>query len=148
MTRDELDELIKRAELGDDTALEQLRTVMRTDRETWRRFGDLAQVVKQQIVSLMCGDDVVCREAISTELTALTSSLGADGSKPLHDLLVDQVVIARCDQMYHQMAAIQPRDSKRDTTYFDKRLDRAEDRFNRAIEQLQKFNIREASAGE
>ena len=140
LTRDEFDELVKQAEIGDTNALAELRALMRADAATWRRFGDLTEHVKQIFLGLMVQDSIVARESLSLELELLTRELHQGNQSPLRKLVIDQILILWLDVHYQQTMAAEPREGKTDTEFLDRRLAKAQKRYFAALESLGKMD--------
>ncbi len=77
MSRDDFDVLVKRAEQGDVKAGETLRNLMRSDRETFRRFGDLAGHVRHQFLDVLTRGNVTARAALEVNLEEYRQKLRA-----------------------------------------------------------------------
>ena len=140
LTRDEFDELVKRAETGDADALSELRTLMRADAATWRRFGDLTEHVKLAFLGLMVQGNVVARESLTVQLEELTRELRQGNQSPIRKLLVDQVLILWLDVHYQQTLAAEPREGKTDVDFLDRRLAKVRKRYVAALESLAKMD--------
>jgi hypothetical protein len=93
-SRADLDPLIKRANAGDDDALEQLREVFDQWPEIWQQVGDLARACERKLVTLLAGDSRYVQEAVARKAEALRLELLGDDASPLERLVVEQVVIS------------------------------------------------------
>lgn len=136
LTRDEFDELVKCAEIGEAEALAEIRRLMRADPVTWRPFGDLTEHVKQLFLGLMVRNNIVARESLSLELEELTRELQQGHPSPLRKLVIDQILLLWLDVHYQQTRAAEPREGKSDTEFLDRRLAKARKRYFAALESL------------
>lgn len=136
ITRDEFDELVKRAEIGEADALAEIRKLLRADPATWRPFGDLTEHVKRLFLGLMVRNNIVARESLNLELEALTRELQQEHSSPLRKLVIDQILILWLDVHYQQTLAAEPREGKTDIEFLDRRLNKTRKRYFTALEAL------------
>lgn len=140
LTRDEFDELAKRAETGDGEAFLELRTLMRADPATWRTFGDLTEHVKRAFLGLMVQGNVVARESLAIQLDELTRELQHGHQSYIRKLVIDQILILWLDVHYQQTVAAEPRDGKTDIDFLDRRLAKVRKRYFAALESLSKMD--------
>ena len=140
LTRDEFDELVKRAEFGDADAFNDLRTLMRADAATWRRFGDLTEHVKRAFLGLMVQGNVVARESLAVQLEELTCELRHGHQSAVRNLVIDQILILWLDVHYQRTLAAEPREGKTDVEFLDRRLAKVRKRYVAALESLAKMD--------
>lgn len=136
LSRDEFDELVKRAEIGNANALSELRSLMRADPETWQRIGDLTDHVMRTFLGLMVQGNVVARESLAIKLEELKKELRQGHQSTIRNLVIDQIVIAYLDLHYQQTLAAGPQGSKGESEYLERRLERARKRYHAALESL------------
>ncbi len=136
VSRDEFDELVKRAEIGNADALSELRRLMRSDPETWQRVGDLTDHVKRTFLGLMVQGNVVARESLSIQLEELANELRQGHQSALRNLVIDQILIAYLDLHYQQTLAAGPQDRKGEADQLERRMERARKRYHAALESL------------
>jgi hypothetical protein len=136
MNQNDFNLLVKQAGQGDPEALQKLRKALRSDRETWRPFGDLAGHVKRRFLKLLTADDVVGRESLQINLAELEDSLRRDQASPIRDLSIEEVLICWLDVRYQELMASDPREGLKYTRYLDQRLERARKRYDKALKTL------------
>ncbi len=140
MTRKDFEELVVLAENGHEKALESLKTIIATDRESWSKIGDLSNHIKMQFISLMTKGNLLAKETLSAQLDDLVKSLTISPSSPVRQLVVDQVVNSWLDVHYQQLLASEPREEKTLTDFWDRRLDRAQKRYLRTVRTLSELD--------
>lgn len=140
LSRDEFDKLVKRAEIGNEVALSELRSLMRADPETWQRIGDLTEHVRRTFLGLMVQENVVARESLAIKLDELAKELRQGHQSAVRNLVIDQIVIAYLDLHYQQTLAAGSHDRKAESDFLERRLERARKRFDAALESLAKMD--------
>ena len=140
MTREDFDVLVKLAENGDAKALESLRELMRSDRETFRPFGDLSGHVRQQLLSAITRGNLVAREALNIKLEEMRSELQMDGASGIHRLAIEQVLICWLDVHYQAICFNEPNDRKTRTDAHERRLTKAQKRLRESLGFLEKLS--------
>lgn len=88
-----LDELVRRAQAGDQSVLPQLRQLLEEQPMLWQAAGDLARQAEIQLVELAAGPDLLLREALPRQLAELRQQLAEAADGKLHHLLVERVVL-------------------------------------------------------
>lgn len=140
MTKEDFDELVVLAEKGHPQALESLRELIASDRETWRPFGDLTEHVKRQLLDSMTRGNIVARESLNLRAAEVHQELLGDHTSPIRKLAVDQVMLCWLD-LHRQTAMVaEPRDGKTETDFLERRLAKAQKRYRDALEFLNKLD--------
>jgi hypothetical protein len=135
---EDVDELLRRANQGDETTLPAVRKLLDEQSVFVRVMGDLAARSQNALADRAAGGDLAVREAIRRQLHALRSwLLAGPAPPPVERLLVERVLTgwlhlhslelsyARADGLSLEVAA-----------YYDRSLDRAQRRYLSAIKAL------------
>jgi hypothetical protein len=93
LEREEVNQLLGRAQAGDLTALPQLQAFLDSRPEIWKRAGDLAGHVREALLTLASGQSLLAREALSRRMNQLEEDLAGPSPSPLEQLLVQRVVL-------------------------------------------------------
>jgi hypothetical protein len=132
----QINELLKRAENGDEKTLPTLRELLKTPGFI-DMYGDLATQAELSFVRSAAGKNVAFREALLAKLQAMRAELAGPKPTPLERLLVERVVacwlhVQDADVRYAQLG--NPTLAQGD--YFQRRMDRAHRRFLSAVRTL------------
>ena len=138
ITREDFEELVALAESGNEKALNSFRQLIASDRETFRPFGDLTKLVKDQYLKLISQGDLVAKETVTARLNELQGDLLKQSSNPILRILVDQVGLAWLDVHYRHVLAAQSSPTATEAKKRDKQLENSQKRFNSIIETLAK----------
>jgi hypothetical protein len=134
----EIQKIIKRAQLGDATALPMLRKLFKEDKEFVDLLGgDLARQVEFSLINAVCGENLPIKEALMRKLNLLRGELAGPMPTPLERLLVER--IALCWLSLHDAElrfAQMPDLNIRQAEYWQNRIDRAHRRYLSAIKTL------------
>jgi hypothetical protein len=87
-----LQQLVRRAQGGDQSVLGELRAALDANPDLWQRYGDLALQAQASWLNLVAGADLFLRETLERKLEQVRNELGIEGASPLERLLVDRVV--------------------------------------------------------
>jgi hypothetical protein len=88
---EQIQELVRRAEQGDATAMPQLSAILDMAPSRWKRYGQLGARVEALWLNLMAGQNLMLRESWRRQLEELKSDLAGESASPLEHLLVDRV---------------------------------------------------------
>lgn len=86
----ELQEMVRRAESGDRSALPALRAYLDQNKTFWTELGDLATWSTEAWLDLIAGKNLLFQESLRRRVRSLQAALGADSS-PLESLLVARI---------------------------------------------------------
>jgi hypothetical protein len=89
--RDELTDLLIRAEEGDTTVLPQLEKVL-NDPRTVEVAGDLARHAQRILVDKFSGKNLLFKESLPRKLELMRAELAGPNPTPLERLLAEQIV--------------------------------------------------------
>ena len=136
--KDELVELLTRAEQGDETALPAIRKMLDHAPSVWQEAGNLVLQAERALVQEVTGENLLFRESLERTMAKMKAELGGSQTTPLERLLVDRVVACWLQLHYADAKyAQQMKDLSRDWgDYFQKRQDRAHLRYLSAIRSL------------
>jgi hypothetical protein len=88
----DVQEIVRRAETGDENALPELRTILDDCSEIWREASSLEDQTRETWIRLMVGKDLFRRETIERRVAAMRSEMTGPDSSALERLLVDQIL--------------------------------------------------------
>jgi hypothetical protein len=136
MSRNDFDELVALAQKGNETAINSLHKLIASDRESFRRIGDLSDHVKNQFISLMTRGSVVARQSLIVRLDELANDLQSGKQSAVSRLVIDQIIICWLDVSYQQAMSAEPHAKKGDADFADRRLGKSQKRYMAALELL------------
>jgi hypothetical protein len=87
-----LQQLVRRAEGGDETALPELRVALDANPWCWQRYGDLAQESMAAWLQLIAGPNLMLHESTRRKAEQLRAELAGPQPAPLERLLVERTV--------------------------------------------------------
>lgn len=129
--------LIRRAENGDESALESLRGTFQDAVILWDRAGDMASQVVHALTRRMTAKNLLVQEGIKRKYETMRAELAGPNPTPLESLLADRIAVcwvavqeaelsyARADSMSLDQAA-----------WAQKRISAAHNRYLTAIRTL------------
>ena len=91
-TISELQEIVRRAERGDESALPELRAILDDCPEIWREASNLEFQTREMWIDLMAGKDLFRRETIERRIAEMRQEMAGPDSSPLERLLVDHLL--------------------------------------------------------
>ena len=103
--------LLQRAQAGDPAVLSELRELLGSRPELWRRLGDLAGHVEEVLVGLAAGRSLLARESVRRRMDELRAELAGPAPSPVEKLLVGRAVV--CWAQCHRTARQQLLDGRR-----------------------------------
>lgn len=115
-SREDFDALVKAAALGDEEALQHIRSALDRRPDFWRAASDLAGQTEAAWVAAVASRNGVVSEAIRRRLAELKAELLAAGDSPLERLLIDRVTCCWLQTHALELAHVQSwaaRDQKR-----------------------------------
>jgi hypothetical protein len=86
-----LQNLVQRAQQGDESALAELQQILDAHPEIWQRSGDLAAQAQAAWLRLISGPDLLLRESVQRKLEEIKTELAGTDPSPLEKLLVERV---------------------------------------------------------
>ena len=87
-----LQQLVRRAEGGDETALPELRVALDANPWCWQRYGDLAQQSMAAWLQLIAGPNLLLQESTRRKAEQLRAELAGPKPSPVERLLVERIV--------------------------------------------------------
>jgi len=132
-----LQDLVRRAEAGDQSALPALRHFLDENEQVWRRTGDLGLQAEASLVSLAAGGNLVLAESIGRKVRALKEELAGPAPSLLERLLVDRVALTWLQASYFDALGAQAGEvSTAQAGELRRRQDAAANRFLAAVRAL------------
>jgi hypothetical protein len=128
--------LMRRAEKGDEAALEALKTQIAPD--GWRRLADLVFNAEYALIKRYAGESLVIRESANAQLAHMKAELGGSNPTPLERLLVDRIALLWLQLTYYETIYTQNMSelSIRQADYHQRRIDGTNRRYLAAIRTL------------
>jgi len=132
-----LHEAVKRANGGDQQALDWLRSFLDTNPQVWGALGDLARTAERVWIELISNGDALAGECIRRQLGQLKADLTGEAPCPVEKMLADQVVATWLEVKYLECLSAKPRDgSATQAGVLLKRLESAQKRHLNALRSL------------
>jgi hypothetical protein len=137
-TTDEMQRLLIRAQDGDITCLTELRALLDSRPDLWKKVGDLAEHAELITLRLVAGENLHIMEAVQRKLAELKAELAGPSPSPVEKILVERIGICwlQVYQLDIQAAAGLGATSTPQGVYAQKKLDSAHRRFLLAVKQL------------
>lgn len=132
----ELQEIVRKANAGDQRALSQLRQFLDRNPGVWRHVGDLARVAQTAWISLISGGDTLSAEAVRRQLRELRQDLLGDAPNAVEKLLADSVIATWIEVKFLESASAESGGTLTQTSHLLKRLESAQRRHLAAVKQL------------
>jgi hypothetical protein len=136
-TLDEIKNLLRRAEKGDETALVSVREFFAKPELVEVLGGNLARRAEDTLVAAYCGSSHLTREAITRKMQDLRTELGGPNPSPVERLLAERAV--GCWLHLSHLEVIRAGKSSMDLSlalYYEKAIDRAHRRYLSALKAL------------
>jgi len=95
-----LNEAVKRANDGDQQALDWLRKFLDANPQVWGTLGDLARTAERAWIELISSGDALAGESIRRQLAQLKTDLVGESPSPVEKMLGDQVVATWLEVKY------------------------------------------------
>ena len=131
-----LQQIVRKANAGDQRALTQLRQFLDRNPGVWRHIGDLARVAETAWIGLISGGDKLSAEAIRRQLGELREGLLGDAPNAVEKLLSDTVIASWLEVRYLEAASAETGGTLTQTGHLLKRLESAQRRHLAAVKQL------------
>src|SRR5436305_2030287 len=93
---DDLSKLVKRAQIGDASALPAVRKLLEDPAAVDILGGDLARQAEHSLIDAAAGKNLAFREALTRKLQLLREELAGPSPTPIERLPVERVVAAGC----------------------------------------------------
>jgi hypothetical protein len=144
---DEVADLLRRAEQGDQTVLPQLRAFLQDNPHVWRKAGDLAWHAEQALVRLIGNDNPLIEESLRLRMDDLRADLLGPAPTALERLLVDRVVLSWAQVHAADLAVTTDRGCGPAAVHAQRQLDSASKRYLAALKQLAQVRVLLRRAG-
>lgn len=137
---DELVNLARQAEQGDQSSVTRLRQILDKGPEIWRAAGDVGAIAERAWIEQLASGNVLASESISRRLHELKSELTGTSATPLERLLIDTVGVTWLAAKHAELnAASSQGGSLQQAGFRLKRAESAQRRFLGAIKALGKI---------
>src|SRR5260370_2730913 len=84
--------LIRQAEAGDNTALEEVKRQHAPDHDIWQQLGELAAQVEKVLLDRALDNNDLAKEAVRRKLADMRMELAGSSPTPLDRLLIERIV--------------------------------------------------------
>jgi hypothetical protein len=102
------DEIVKRANAGNDTCLAGMRQILDSKPEIWQKIGNVATLAEEAWIDLTAGGNKLVEDSIRRRLTALTADLTGEKATPLERLIVRHIGVTWLAANRAEAEAAQP----------------------------------------
>lgn len=131
-----LEELTSKANSGDAQALAQLRAFLDENPAVWQTIGDLNRITQNHWISLLVGQNVLCRESVTRSINAWKNQLFGPDATPTEKILAETAAVARLALAHAEFLATEPGATVQIASFRTKRLDSALHRLNATLKLL------------
>ncbi len=132
LTSQEAQDLMKRALVGDQTVLPEVRKIAEAVPRFAEQFGNLGEQVERAVVDRIAGSNLLKKEALTCQLREMHEQLAGPAPSYLEQMLAQEIVVCWLQARYEDIRAMQS--SQNDAG--QKRQDRAHKRFLNAVREL------------
>jgi hypothetical protein len=108
---EDLEQLVRRAERGDESALPELRRLLDREPALWRFAGDMGRIAEDSLVALAAGPNLLLKEALGRRLAELKAELAGADPSPLDRLLAERVAACWLGATYSDASYAQAKGS-------------------------------------
>ena len=137
-TLEQTAELIRRAKTGDQTAMPELRELMKNVPSLCHAVGDVAASALITWIRRFAGEDLIQAEAIGQVVDQLRDQLTEPGDGPLEKLIVEQLLVTHV-QVHYRSTILGQTDCTHVPTlrHLEQQLDQATRRFTHLVKMLE-----------
>lgn len=126
-----LQQLVARAQAGDDSVLPELKACLAKHPELWHYCGDIAQGAIEALLNLVAGKDLLVRESVLLRMDEIRKTLAGPTPTPLETLLIDRIVVSWLQTAFCDLQHVSSSQE-----HHRRRLDSAHRRYLQAIKAL------------
>jgi alcohol dehydrogenase class IV len=129
---------VKRADRGDQNALQAIRLMFDKLPTLWDGYGNLAAAAEAALVDLYAGQSALAREGLCRKLATMRARLAGPEASPLEQMLVERVVACWLQSFHADFAyarALKELSSK-EVEFYQRRQDRATRQYLKALRSL------------
>src|SRR5690349_18890584 len=90
-TTDDMQRLLLRAQEGDIGCLTELRSLLDSRPDLWKKVGDLAEHAELITLRLVAGENLHVMEAVQRKLAELKLELAGPSPTPMEKILVERI---------------------------------------------------------
>jgi hypothetical protein len=130
------DEIVKRANAGNDACLAGMRQVLDSKPEIWQKIGNVGTLAEEAWINLVAGDNKLVEESVRRRLNKLTIDLAGDKATPLERLVVGHVGVTWLAASRAEAEAAEPADNLPRAAFRLKQAESAQRRFAGAARTL------------
>ena len=128
--------LLQRAQAGDPAVLSELRELLGSRPELWRRLGDLAGHVEEVLVGLAGGKSLLARESVRRRMDELRAELEGPAPSPVEKLLAGRAVVCWAQCHLADLEAAQKAKAGQPAAHVERRQAGAQARYLAALKML------------
>jgi hypothetical protein len=135
----ELKDAVERASRGDRSALPTIRQRLDTKSDEWWVANDFARMTTRAQIGQIYEDNLFARETLERQVERLKAELSGANPSPLERLLVERIACCRLQVNYAETKNAEYAKAGRNfqaSEYYQKRVDRAQQRYIAAIKAL------------
>jgi len=133
---DEIRDLLRRAQSGDETVLPVLRKEMDHFPKLASQCGDLARIAQHELITVISGENLLTKEALPRKLEEMREELAGPTPTPLEKIMVERVVACWLAVQHAEVLVAQQTFGTvtvQQIELYQRRLDRAHKRYLSAI---------------
>lgn len=133
----EVNQILTRAKQGDQSVLPQLREVLDDYPELWQKAGDLGDWAREAIITFASNYDLTAEESMRRKMKMMQQELIGDSTSPVIRLLAEQCVLCWAQLHLAELMPVSKDLQNAPHGYeFQKRINAAQDRYDRALKSL------------
>lgn len=142
-TREQLRQLARSAEAGDEQAQLKLELLVGSLPDFRASIGSLGEIARDNLMEAIAGSDPLVKLQLREEMKELAARLGREKTDdPLEQMLIDNVLLTRLDAMRCCIAAVQSQSSRTEYSFWQSMYSRATRRYEKSIDNLQRYRKR------
>ena len=129
---------VKRADRGDQDALQAVRLMFDKLPAMWDGYGDLASAAERALVDLYAGHSALAREGLCRKLAAMRARLAGPEASPLEQMMVERVVACWLQSFHADFAYAKAlvELSSKEVEFYQRRQDRAARQYLKSLRSL------------
>src|SRR5450759_1700174 len=137
ISMEEFAELVKRANVGDDEALAELRDILDNCEQIWQQVGDLGKHAEMAMIKLISNGNKLIAESLARKAADMRLELSNPAPSPLEQICVQRIVAMWLELQWTETTFPEPTGKTLDVQKFVlKRKESAERRFSSAVKSL------------
>lgn len=130
------DQIVKRANAGNDTCLAGMRQILDSKPEIWQKIGNVATLAEESWIDLVAEGNKLVEESVRRRLNAVTADLAGEKSTPLERLVAGHVGVTWLAACRAEAEAAQPAENLPRAAFLLKQAESSQRRFAGAARTL------------